>query len=219
MDFCWQGNVSDFSYAVYLLSLEIQTLFPTWASLLAQLIICLPCRRPGFHPWVGKIPWRRERLHTPVFWPGEFHGLYSPWGHKELDMTEPLVLSYLPAELSCDNSDFINALWSMKIWPFIITVAPETVSGRPQCWSISTALYPRQNPHWAPPTRMAISIVRGALPPSLGEQPYPRSQQPSTQCSFALSEEWATVIPSQFMTEMLSPQSCEPDQGILSTQV
>ena len=28
--------------------------------------------------WVGKIPWRRERLHTPVFWPGEFHGLYSP---------------------------------------------------------------------------------------------------------------------------------------------
>ena len=23
----------------------------------------------------GKIPWRRERLPTPVFWPGEFHGL------------------------------------------------------------------------------------------------------------------------------------------------
>ena len=22
--------------------------------------ICLPCRRPGFHPWVGEIPWRRE---------------------------------------------------------------------------------------------------------------------------------------------------------------
>ena len=37
---------------------------------------------------VGKIPWKRERLPTPVFWPGEFHGLYSPWGFKELDMTE-----------------------------------------------------------------------------------------------------------------------------------
>ena len=24
---------------------------------------------------VGKIPWRREKLPTPVFWPGEFHGL------------------------------------------------------------------------------------------------------------------------------------------------
>ena len=43
---------------------------------------------PGFDPWVGKIPWRRERLLTPVLWPGEFHGLYSPWGHKESDMTE-----------------------------------------------------------------------------------------------------------------------------------
>ena len=39
-------------------------------------------------PWVGKIPWRRERLPTPVFWPEEFHGLYSSWGRKELDMTE-----------------------------------------------------------------------------------------------------------------------------------
>ena len=24
----------------------------------------------GFDPWVGKIPWRRERLPAPVFWPG-----------------------------------------------------------------------------------------------------------------------------------------------------
>ena len=43
---------------------------------------------PGFDPWVGKIPWRRERLPTLVFWPGEFHGLYSPWGHKESETTE-----------------------------------------------------------------------------------------------------------------------------------
>ena len=26
-------------------------------------------------PGVGKIPWRREWLPTPVFWPEEFHGL------------------------------------------------------------------------------------------------------------------------------------------------
>ena len=32
-------------------------------------------RRPLFNSWVRKIPWRRERLPTPVFWPGEFHGL------------------------------------------------------------------------------------------------------------------------------------------------
>ena len=48
----------------------------------------LQCGRTGFNPWAGKIPWRREQLPTPVFWPGEFHGLYSPWGLKELDTTE-----------------------------------------------------------------------------------------------------------------------------------
>ena len=47
-----------------------------------------PSGPPGFDPWVGKIPWRRERLPTPVFWPREFHGLYSPWGCKELNTNE-----------------------------------------------------------------------------------------------------------------------------------
>ena len=43
-------------------------------------------------PWVRKISWKRERLSTPIFWPGEFHGLYSPWRRKESDMTEWLSL-------------------------------------------------------------------------------------------------------------------------------
>ena len=33
-----------------------------------------------------------ERLPIPVFWPGEFHGLYSSWAGKESDMTEQLSL-------------------------------------------------------------------------------------------------------------------------------
>ena len=58
----------------------------TQASLVTQTVsnfpimqdgICLQCGRPGFDPWVGKIPWRRERPPTPVFSPGEFYGLYS----------------------------------------------------------------------------------------------------------------------------------------------
>ena len=53
------------------------------------------CRRHGFDPWVGKIPWRRKWQPTPVFLPGESHGRrglagYSPWGRKESDMTERL---------------------------------------------------------------------------------------------------------------------------------
>ena len=42
---------------------------------LSQQRIHLQYRRPGFNPWVGKIRWRRERLPTPVFQPGEFYGL------------------------------------------------------------------------------------------------------------------------------------------------
>ena len=61
---------------------------------MAQLVKTLPCNRPGFHPLVGKIPWRRERLPTPVSWPREFHGLYHPWGCKESDMTKRLSLSF-----------------------------------------------------------------------------------------------------------------------------
>ena len=44
-------------------------------------------------PGVGKIPWRREWQPIPVFLPGESHEEkslegYSPWRHKELDVTE-----------------------------------------------------------------------------------------------------------------------------------
>ena len=56
---------------------------------MAQVVNSLPPRwEIGFDLWVGKIPWRRKWLPTPVFFPGEFHGQrslvgYSPWGSKE----------------------------------------------------------------------------------------------------------------------------------------
>ena len=54
---------------------------------------CNPGGRPGFNPWVRKIPWRRKWLPTPVCLPGESHGqrslaLCSPWGCKESNTTE-----------------------------------------------------------------------------------------------------------------------------------
>ena len=61
----------------------------SWASLVAQLVKNpFIMWRPESDPWVGKIPWRWERLPTPVFWLGGYHGLYSPWGLKESDTTE-----------------------------------------------------------------------------------------------------------------------------------
>ena len=60
----------------------------SWASLVAQLIKNLPAMGKT---WVQSLGWEdpleRKRLPTPVFWPGECHGLCSPWGHKESDMT------------------------------------------------------------------------------------------------------------------------------------
>jgi len=55
---------------------------------------CRRHKRRGLNPWVRKIPWRRAWQPTLVFFPGESPWteepgrLYSPWGHKELDMTE-----------------------------------------------------------------------------------------------------------------------------------
>ena len=56
-----------------------------------------PCqyRRYEFNPWVGKIPWRRERQPTPIFFPGKSHEQrslagYSPWDCKESNVTEQL---------------------------------------------------------------------------------------------------------------------------------
>ena len=39
-------------------------------------------------------PLKKGKATTPVFWPGDFHGLYSPWGHRESDMTERLSLFF-----------------------------------------------------------------------------------------------------------------------------
>ena len=54
---------------------------------------CRRCKRCRFHPWVGKIPWRRAWQPTPVFLPGESHGQrslvgYSPQSRKESDTTK-----------------------------------------------------------------------------------------------------------------------------------
>ena len=65
----------------------------SWASLVAQLVKNPPAMwETWVRSWIAKIPWRRERLLTLVFWSGEFHGLYSPWDHKESNTTEHLSL-------------------------------------------------------------------------------------------------------------------------------
>ena len=65
----------------------------SWASLVAQLVKNPPAMR---ETWVQSLGWEdpleKGKVPTSVFWPGELHGLYSPWGRKESDMTEQLSL-------------------------------------------------------------------------------------------------------------------------------
>ena len=52
--------------------------------------------------WVRSLGWEdpleKAIATTPVFWPGEFHGLYSPLGRKESDMTERRSLTHLKSQ-------------------------------------------------------------------------------------------------------------------------
>ena len=68
-------------------------MFPhNWASLVAQLVKNLPTMWE--RPWVRSMGWEDPlekgilEIPTPVFWPGEFHGLHSPWDQKESNTTE-----------------------------------------------------------------------------------------------------------------------------------
>ena len=99
------------------------------ASLIAQLVKNPPAMQDT---WVGKIPWTRKSLPTPVFWPGEFHGLYSQWGHKELDMAErhslhrrmlfnfhvfvnfPVFLLLIPVLCHCFQRLYL--IWFQSFW-------------------------------------------------------------------------------------------------------
>ena len=62
--------------------------------LIAHLVKNLPAMR---ETWVQSLGWEdplekgpAAPVATPVFWPGEFHGLYSPWGHKKSETTEQI---------------------------------------------------------------------------------------------------------------------------------
>ena len=64
------------------------------ASLVAQLVNNPPVKQETCIQYLGwEDSLEKERKPTPVFWPGEFHGLYSPWGCKELGTSERLSLS------------------------------------------------------------------------------------------------------------------------------
>ena len=67
------------------------------ASLVAQLV-----KNPVQETWVWSLGWEvplEKGKATSVFWPGEFHRLYSSWTRKEWDTTERLTFTFIFMEV------------------------------------------------------------------------------------------------------------------------
>ena len=99
---CWEGRNFPLLCEVLLAGLRIKLMWDRWGGSSGEepTCQCRRCKRLGFDPWVGKIPWRRVWQPTPGFLPGKSHGQrslvgYSPQGHKELDMTEVTLHTYM----------------------------------------------------------------------------------------------------------------------------
>ena len=78
---------------------------------------CRRLRIHGLDPCVVKIPWRRKWVPTPVFLPGEIHGQlslegYSPWGHKESDLTTEHTLKCAKKKKKKARSEMWYHNWS-----------------------------------------------------------------------------------------------------------
>ena len=61
-------------------------------------------------------------LPTPVFWPGEFHGLYSPWGCKELDTTEQLKCHTMYSHPSLSEGTFSASILLIHLFRLKVCV-------------------------------------------------------------------------------------------------
>ena len=108
--------------------------------------------------WVGKTPWRRKWLPTLVFLPEGFHGQrilvgYSPWGHKELDMTEWLTLPLFQRDLTEISLPFHD-------------MERETARGNSQK---TPAKNQKVGFHWSPLTRTLVTWSWTPQPPELLE--------------------------------------------------
>ena len=113
-------------------------------------------------PGSVRYPWRRAWLPTPVFLPGESHGErslagYSPWGHKELDITKQLthIHTHTPAVSLISPSTHTHAHrlqsmgsqraghdWATNTWtPQLILFLPaHTPTQLSFCFSLSLSL-------------------------------------------------------------------------------
>ena len=123
----------------FIIYVNLQGWFPRWHSVKESACQCREYRRCKFHPWVGKIPWRKKWQLTPVFilaWgiprTEELVG-YRSRGCKELDITEGLCTQ------TC-NLEGQKKLWDLlQGFPSDMSV-PETSRKHPKRENITPNL-------------------------------------------------------------------------------
>ena len=105
----WKIPFITYPFFFFFLNLSI----PLWLS---GESIHLQCGRPGFDPWVGKIPWRRERLPTPVFLPGKSHGQRSLVGLQSIELQELDMAQWSCLENPRDQGSLVGCLlWGCRV--------------------------------------------------------------------------------------------------------
>ena len=109
---------------------------PRW---LRRWRLHLQSRRPGFHPWVGKTPWRRKWQPTPVLLLGESHGQrslegYSPWSCQESDGTEHTCLSGHRGEALRRARRLQRICCCFSSSSFLLSLSSESSSRKARCY-------------------------------------------------------------------------------------
>ena len=174
---------------------------PKWFNGKESAYQCRSCRRCGFNPWVGKIPWSRKWQPTPVFLSGKFHrhrSLVDYWActHTHIHTHTPIHIQththtciltgvYMHIhtgknlilfcfEHNCSSVQFSHALVSDSLWPH------ELQHARPPCPS-SPALGvhsgSRPSSPWCHPAISSSVVPFSSCPQSLpASESFPVSQ-------------------------------------------
>ena len=105
--------------------------FPWWLN--GKEYSC-QCRRQGFDPWVGKIPWSMDWQPIPVFLPEKSHGQrslvgYSSWSCKESDMTEQIT-----------NNNMCILGFKLH-WAILLRLVIKVLKGSQSLWVCLLGLY------------------------------------------------------------------------------
>ena len=103
---------------------------PQWLS--GKEPIC-QSKRPGFDPWVGKIPWRRKWQHTPVFLPGKSYGQRSLAGYSQVKVTQLCLTLCDPMDCSPPGSS-VHGILQLKILE-CVAISFSRASSWPRDWT------------------------------------------------------------------------------------